>query len=210
MPIDLLEDVLLKPPPVSIRQRIALDKPLGEADDANLEAARQLDRCAGPEGDFHAAAADIDDDRSCAADVDAVHGRLMDQPRFLGPGDDHRDDAGFALDAGEELAAVARLAGGAGRRGKNLVHAVRIRQPFERRQRLQRGVRLQIEGIAEFGVQSRIAERREAQRLEELLQRAISRTAGTATPIMQSRVTIEASLSSLQPSVPAGRIGSTM
>ncbi len=32
---------------------------------------------------------------------------------------------------------------------------------------------------------------------------------GTAVPIMQSRVTIAASSSSLQPSVPSGRIGST-
>ena len=35
------------------------------------------------------------------------------------------------------------------------------------------------------------------------------RTLGNAVPIMESRVTIAASSSSLQPSVPAGRIGST-
>ena len=37
-----------------------------------------------------------------------------------------------------------------------------------------------------------------------------ARTFGTATPIMQSRVTIDARRVSSQPSVPAGRIGSTM
>ena len=73
------------------------------------------------------------------------------------------------------------------------------------RQRLQRLVGLDIERFAEFGVDGRIAERRQAQGLEELFQ--LRR--GTATPIMQSRVTIEASRSSLQASVPAGRIGST-
>ena len=49
-----------------------------------------------------------------------------------------RPDAGLPLDAGEELAAVARLARGAGADGQDLVHAVRIGEPLERRQRLQR------------------------------------------------------------------------
>ena len=75
-----------------------------------------------------------------AADVDAVDRRLVDQPRFLGARDDARADAGLALDAREELAAVARFARGARRRRENLVDAVRLGQPLELRQRLQRGV----------------------------------------------------------------------
>jgi len=71
--------------------------------------------------------------------------------------------------------------------------------------RLQRGIGLQVHRLRELGVHRRIAERRQAQALQQLLQWS----SGTATPIMQSRVTIEASFSSLQPSVPAGRFGST-
>ena len=47
----------------------------------------------------------------------------MDQPRFLGAGDDARTNAGLALDAREELAAVARFARRAGRGGEDLVDA---------------------------------------------------------------------------------------
>ena len=72
-------------------------------------------------------------------------------------------------------------------------------------QRLQRTVELEVKRVAELGVHRRVADRREAQGLEELFQDAC----GCATPIMQSRVTIEASRSPLQPSVSAGRIGST-
>ena len=93
---------------------------------------------AGAERDLHAAAADVDHHCARAADVDAVHGGLVDETRFFGAGDDHRPDAGFALDAREELAAVAGFAGGAGRHRENLVDAVRIGEPPEGRQRLQR------------------------------------------------------------------------
>jgi hypothetical protein len=72
-------------------------------------------------------------------------------------------------------------------------------------QRLQRLVGLEVQLVAKFGVNGRIAKRRQAQRLEKFLQENL----GTATPIMQSRVTMAARRSSLQLSVPAGRIGST-
>ena len=81
--VDLVEDVLYHPPLVALGQRIALDEALGEADDAELEAARELDRRGGAERDLDAAAADVDDDGAAAADVDAVDGRLVDEPRFL-------------------------------------------------------------------------------------------------------------------------------
>lgn len=38
----------------------------------------------------------------------------------------------------------------------------------------------------------------------------VPQTCGTATPTKESRVTMEASFSTLQPSVPLGRIGSTI
>ena len=138
VPIDFIEHVLGEPALVALRERVALDEAFGQPDDADLEAARQLDRGAGAKRDLHAAAADVDDHRAAAADVDAVHGGLVDEPRFFGAGDDHGTDAGFALDAREELAAVAGLAGGAGRHGENLVDAVGIGEPLEGRQRLER------------------------------------------------------------------------
>ena len=44
-------------------ERIALDEPLGQADDAELEAAAELDCRPGAARDLDAAAADVDDDR---------------------------------------------------------------------------------------------------------------------------------------------------
>ena len=123
---------------VALRQRVALDEALRQADDADLEAARELDRRRRAERDLDAAAADIDDHRAAAADVDAVDGRLVDEPRFFRPGDDARLDAGVLLDSREELAAVARFAHGARGGGENLIHAVRLGKAFELGQRLER------------------------------------------------------------------------
>ena len=72
------------------------------------------------------------------ADIDAVDGGQVDQPRFFGARDDARPDAGFALDAREELAAVARFTRRAGRRREDLVDAVRLGEPLELGERLQR------------------------------------------------------------------------
>src|SRR4030095_16398109 len=104
---DLRQDVFRETVLVAARQRVALHETLGEADDADLEAARRLDRRGRAERDLDAAAADVDGHRPCAADVDAIHRGLMDQPRFFSAADDARADAGLALDAGQELAAVA-------------------------------------------------------------------------------------------------------
>ena len=93
-----------------------------------------------PQRDLDAAAADVDDHRPPGADVHAVDRRLMDEPRFFGPGDDAWTDAGLALDARQELAAVARFARRAGGGGENLVDAVRFGEPLELRERLQRRV----------------------------------------------------------------------
>src|SRR6185503_4125605 len=54
---DLVVDVTDEPPLVARLQRIALDEPLREADHAQLEALSQVDRGAGAERDFDAAAA---------------------------------------------------------------------------------------------------------------------------------------------------------
>ena len=137
---DLRQDVLRELALVAARERIAVHEPFGQPDDADLEAARGLDRRRVAERDLHAAAADVDDDRARAADVHAVDRGLVDQPRFLGAGDDAWTNAGLALDAREELSAVARFARRARRGGEDLVHAMRLGQALELRERLQRRV----------------------------------------------------------------------
>ena len=56
------------------------------------------------------------------------------------PGDDARADAGLPVDRREELAAVLGFAHGARRDRDDLVDPVRLGQPPELRQHLQRGV----------------------------------------------------------------------
>ena len=89
------------------------------------------------ERDLDAAAADVDDDGRVLADIDAVGRRQVNQPRFLGAGDDADADADFALDLGDEVAAVVGFAHRAGRRRDDFVHAVGFGQPLELGQRLQ-------------------------------------------------------------------------
>ena len=73
-----------------------------------------------------------------AADVDAVAGGEVDEPRLFRARDDADPDAGLALDLGDEVAAVVRFARGAGRGGDDLVDLVRLGQPLEFCQRLER------------------------------------------------------------------------
>ena len=90
---DLLVDVLDQPPLVALRERVGADEPLGQPDDAELEAARVREMRRRAERDLDAAAADVDDDGGAAAHVDAVDGGHMDEPCFLGAGDDADLDA---------------------------------------------------------------------------------------------------------------------
>ena len=117
VPVDVGRDRLRQLPLVALGQGIALDETLRQADHADLEASRELDGGGGAEGDLDAAASDVDHHRAAAADVHAVHRCLVDETRFLRPGDDPGLDAGLVFDAAEELAAVPRFADGAGRRG---------------------------------------------------------------------------------------------
>ncbi len=85
-----------EPALVARRERIALAEPLGQPDDAELEAAAHLDVRADAARDLDAAAADVHDDRRVARHADAVHRRQVDEPGLFGPGDDARADAGLA------------------------------------------------------------------------------------------------------------------
>ncbi len=64
----------------------------------------------------------------------------MDQARFFSSRDDSGADAGLLGNGLEELAAVFRLAHRAGRAGNDVVDLVRVRQPGEFRENLQRQV----------------------------------------------------------------------
>jgi hypothetical protein len=82
------------------------------------------------ERDFDAAAADVDDHGGLRR-VDAVDRGEMNQPRFLGAGDDAGADAGAPLDGAQERAAVFRFARRAGRDGEDLIDLVRFGEARE-------------------------------------------------------------------------------
>ena len=132
-------DVLHQPPLVAPRDRVATHEALGEPDHADLEAPGESGCARGAERDLDAAAADVDDHAVALAEIDSVGGGDVNQPGFLGAGDHLHDDAGALADRGEEVAAVLRLAGGAGGRRDDLVDLVRVGQPPELGQRLEAG-----------------------------------------------------------------------
>ena len=121
---------------IALVERVALHVPLGQPDDAHLEALGQL-RFLASAGDLDAAASDVDDHGLAALDVHAIDRGEVDEPGLFAAGNDARPDSGGLGDAGEELRAVFGLARGAGRRGEDLVHLVRVGQPLELGQRLQ-------------------------------------------------------------------------
>ena len=123
---------------VAPRQRVGVDEPLGQPDDAQLEAFCDTQRRAGAVGDFDAAAADVHDHRRRAGNINAVDRSQMDEPRFFGSRNDLGLDARFALDRGEEFAAVFGFADGAGGRREDFFDLMRFGQPAEPRKRLQR------------------------------------------------------------------------
>ena len=127
------------PPFVSARDRIRPDELLSQANDADLRALRDLDLRRGAERELDAAPADVDDGGATVRDVDAVDGGPVDQAGLLGARD-HLDPHPSALpDRGQKLAAVVGLAHRAGGRGNDLVDIVRLGEPLEFRERLQRG-----------------------------------------------------------------------
>ena len=121
--IDLLADELGHLAFVAAGDRIGIDEPLGQADHADLEAARELDIGLAAERDLDAAAADVDDHRGLRR-VDAVDGGQVNQPRLFGAGDDAGADAGAALDGAKKRAAVLGFARRARRDREDFVDLV--------------------------------------------------------------------------------------
>ena len=135
--IDLLADELQHLALVAAADRIRRDEALGEADDANLEAARELHLTSGAQRDLHAASTDVDHDGRRRR-VHAIDRRQVDQARFFRAGDDAGANAGLLLDGRQERAAVLGLTGCARRGGEDLVDLVRSGDALELRERLQR------------------------------------------------------------------------
>lgn len=129
------------------RERIAVDEPLGEANDAELEAPGELGVRAGAARHLDAAAADVNDDSQVARGADAVQRRTMDEPCLFRSRDHPGADAGLARDGLQEFAAVFRLARRARGRGDDLIDLVRLGQAPEFREHLERRVHcLRCEG----------------------------------------------------------------
>ncbi len=120
----LVIDVLHELPLVATRERVAVDVALRQADHAQFEAFRQAQRCAGPVSDFDAPAPDIHDHGGGTCNINAVDGRQMNEPGFLGPRDDLCLNSSLPLHGGEELAAVCRFPDRAGGGGQNFFHLV--------------------------------------------------------------------------------------
>ncbi len=136
--IDFLADELGHLAFITAADRIGVDESLGQADDADLEAARQRDLAAAAARDLDAAAADVDHHGRLRR-VDAVDGGQVNQPRLLDAADDPRANAGAPFDRAQERAAVLGFARRAGRHREDLVDLVGPREPREFGERLQRG-----------------------------------------------------------------------
>src|SRR5262245_49427382 len=78
--VHVLDDLSL----VAVRERVAANEPLREANRANLEAASQLDGARRSERNLDAATTDVDDDGAPAGYVNAVYRGLMNETRFFG------------------------------------------------------------------------------------------------------------------------------
>src|SRR5476649_259382 len=121
-------------------ERIGFHEPFGEADDAELEAAAELDRGAGAARDLDAAAADIDHDGDVARHADAVHRGHVDEPGFFRARDHAWTNAGLLRDRLQEFAAVLGLPRRAGGDGDNLINLMGFGQTPEFRENLKRRV----------------------------------------------------------------------
>ena len=133
----LCVDVAYELPRVARFEGVCTNEPLGEPDDAELEAAAQFNRRPGAPRDLDAASPYVDDDRNVPRHADPINRCQMDEPGFLRPRDDARAYSDLLGDGLKELAAVFGLPGRARRDRNDLVDAMRFGQTPELRQHLE-------------------------------------------------------------------------
>ncbi len=136
----LVLDVADELSPVLRCERIALDEPLGQPDDTQLEATAELNRGTCSSRDLDAAAADVHDDGDIAGCPYAIDGRRVDMPGFFRPGNHVWTNARLIRDGLEELAAVLGFPRGTCRDGNDFVHRMRFGQTPEFRENLKRSM----------------------------------------------------------------------
>jgi hypothetical protein len=125
---------------VARRDGVGFDESLREPDDAEPEAPADVDIRADAARDFDAAAADVDDDHRLARRAGPVGSRKVNEARLFRTGNHPRANAGLFGDGAQELAAILRLARGAGRCREDPVDRVGLSQAPELGQHLQSGV----------------------------------------------------------------------
>ena len=110
------------------RRRIVGQEALGQARRAELDAAHPQRLAVVHQHQLDAAAADVDQQMRPAVEAERVTRGVEDQARLVGAGDHFDGEAGLALDAADELRAIACLAHRAGRDGAQSVHAAHSQQ----------------------------------------------------------------------------------
>jgi len=136
--LELRRDVLDELPLVARRNRIAFDEPLGEPDDADLEAPTEIDGWTGAAGDLDAPAADVDHHADLAGESEAVSGREVNEPGFFRARQHPRANAGLCHDSVKKLPAVFCLSNGARRAGDDVIDLMGSSQSAELGKDLQR------------------------------------------------------------------------
>jgi hypothetical protein len=96
---DLAVDVPNELALVARLERIGFHEALGQANDAKLEAAPELNRRPGPSRDLDAPAPDVDDDRHVSRHADAVDGRQMDESGLFSAGNHAGTDTRLLRDS---------------------------------------------------------------------------------------------------------------
>ena len=131
---DLPCDVLHHAPLVTLHEGIGSHESPGQADHADLEAARELHSRGRAARNLHAATADVDHDRSARADVDAIGRREMNEVGLFGPGNHLRADSKIPMGGSQKIRAVLGLTDGARRGGDDLIDLMGPRKLGELRQ----------------------------------------------------------------------------
>ncbi len=128
---------LLKVRALAGGRRIGAGAALGQADDAQLERGGEVELLRVGEDDLQRAAAQIEQRHAPLAEVERAARAEVDEARLLVAADDADVDPRLVAGRAHELAAVLRLAHGAGRHRHQRVDLVAVGDPAQRAQRIQ-------------------------------------------------------------------------